>query len=543
MNIAEVRQQYPQYQDMSDEQLAVSLHQKFYADMPFPEFATKVGLGKETPGIGKTLAIGAGRTVDRLAAGLKQGVLGIGGVLSEALPQSLKEKAQGAITGELMGLDKQMSEADRLYKPLQEDRPIASGIGEAAPLMAFPLAKVAQGAGAGAAMVNAAASGAIPGAMEYGTAGERATRAAIGGGAGAAGGALGAGVSRALQPIRAPLTQSQEAANAAAERLGVKLSAGEATGNRALKYLESSIADMPLAAGKAQARSAGNDSALAQAALKSVGQAGEEVTPQLLGAARQAIGGEFDRILNPLKVNLDKVFGVEVKAISQSKVMKELRDEGVEDLIKPFQNLPEGKIAVSGEWFQQNKTALDSAIRGAYTAGANGKAHALEQFEKALDRAATRSMTAEDRAAYEIARKQWANLRTLETGQVVKDGRVMPSALNQALSTRYKAAHKEGKLTGELPDIAALAGAMRAPPQSGSVPRMVYSGMAGGAMLANPVGAAGMLAGPALLQSAMQSKLGKKYLTQGLLNVTPEMEEMLIRGGGGLGAAGLIGGR
>jgi hypothetical protein len=43
-NIAEIRQQYPQYQDLSDEQLAQGLHQKFYSDMPFEEFSGKIGL-------------------------------------------------------------------------------------------------------------------------------------------------------------------------------------------------------------------------------------------------------------------------------------------------------------------------------------------------------------------------------------------------------------------------------------------------------------------------------------------------------------------
>lgn len=45
----EVRAKYPQYNDMTDEQLASSLHRKFYADMPFEEFASKIGLQREAP--------------------------------------------------------------------------------------------------------------------------------------------------------------------------------------------------------------------------------------------------------------------------------------------------------------------------------------------------------------------------------------------------------------------------------------------------------------------------------------------------------------
>lgn len=42
--LAEIRQQYPQYSDMSDADLASALHKKFYADMPVEDFNTKIGL-------------------------------------------------------------------------------------------------------------------------------------------------------------------------------------------------------------------------------------------------------------------------------------------------------------------------------------------------------------------------------------------------------------------------------------------------------------------------------------------------------------------
>lgn len=42
--IPEIREKYPQYSDMSDEQLADALHSKFYSDMPRADFNTKIGL-------------------------------------------------------------------------------------------------------------------------------------------------------------------------------------------------------------------------------------------------------------------------------------------------------------------------------------------------------------------------------------------------------------------------------------------------------------------------------------------------------------------
>lgn len=44
MDIQSIRQNYPEYSDLSDADLAKGLHQKFYADLPFDQFAQKIGL-------------------------------------------------------------------------------------------------------------------------------------------------------------------------------------------------------------------------------------------------------------------------------------------------------------------------------------------------------------------------------------------------------------------------------------------------------------------------------------------------------------------
>ena len=47
-NIADIRKQYPQYDDLSDEQIAKGFHSKFYSDIPYDEFSVKIGLTKPT---------------------------------------------------------------------------------------------------------------------------------------------------------------------------------------------------------------------------------------------------------------------------------------------------------------------------------------------------------------------------------------------------------------------------------------------------------------------------------------------------------------
>src|ERR1017187_9120168 len=49
VTIDDVRSKYPQYKDLSDDQLADGLHKKFYSDMPREQFDKKIGLKQEKP--------------------------------------------------------------------------------------------------------------------------------------------------------------------------------------------------------------------------------------------------------------------------------------------------------------------------------------------------------------------------------------------------------------------------------------------------------------------------------------------------------------
>ena len=46
--IQDVRSQYPQYNDLTDQQLGDALHKKFYSDIPINEFYAKVGIKPQT---------------------------------------------------------------------------------------------------------------------------------------------------------------------------------------------------------------------------------------------------------------------------------------------------------------------------------------------------------------------------------------------------------------------------------------------------------------------------------------------------------------
>lgn len=108
--IAEVRQQYPQYSDMSDDALASALHSKFYSDMPRAEFDQKIGLSAPKQSmvpaaisdIPSEIKSAAGSAIDKMAALKNRGQQGpIEGLMTTgraalAVPELLMSPVTGA---------------------------------------------------------------------------------------------------------------------------------------------------------------------------------------------------------------------------------------------------------------------------------------------------------------------------------------------------------------------------------------------------------------------------------------------------------------
>lgn len=535
-SFADLRKKFPQYADLTDEQLAQGVHARYYPDMPFDQFAVKVGLRPkaEDPGAVQAALIGAGRMTDRLIKGVQQ--------LNPF--QSPEEAAR---------VKAQEDQNTAIYQRLQAQHPVATAVGEAAPMIA---AIPATGGVATSALL-----GAIPGALEYGTTGERLWRGAAGALGGGIGAAAGNAVSRILQPFRGPGTTSatRQAAEDAAQRLGVELTPAERSGSTVLGWTEGVLKDLPFSAGVRTASDEARSAALNSAAARSIGQTGNELTEGTLAAARRDIGQQFDNIFQRQLIPGQErrfVFGPEFQRelaqVQQSQVMPALRNDSIQQLITSLQpGLPGGRFTRTGEWIQQNKTALDGAIRDAHRNNQTGLANSLQGVEDALMNNVRRQLLPGEQAAFNQAERQWANLRTLETGQAVKAGNVDPNAVKGALERRYGVpAVREGRLTGELADIARLGGVYKQLPQSGTVPRSVYTGavtgLGGLGTLAStsydpttrkfdfeiPYGKAALaMAAPWLAQRALGSRILGNYAAGGMRQVTPELERRLRQGG------------
>ncbi len=135
MDIATVRKQYPQYGDLTDQQLATGLHQKYYADMPYNEFAGKIGLASPQPEKPKGPTV-LGMAMDVLASPVRfrqsmvrgvEDVVDAGAqMLVNALPESAVGAANRALGNNLaptaQQFNQQQAQEERAYQAWRGDK-------------------------------------------------------------------------------------------------------------------------------------------------------------------------------------------------------------------------------------------------------------------------------------------------------------------------------------------------------------------------------------------------------------------------------------
>jgi hypothetical protein len=92
-NINDIRKKYPQYGDMSDYDLAASLHKKHYSDLPFEEFSKKIDLG-ERPSMSQNIIGGIEAAGTIASAMLAEPIAGVMGIAQSLNP--LADEGAGA---------------------------------------------------------------------------------------------------------------------------------------------------------------------------------------------------------------------------------------------------------------------------------------------------------------------------------------------------------------------------------------------------------------------------------------------------------------
>lgn len=496
--------------------------------MELPAKSLQQQFAETVPAISKdrdnAFTIGAGRTGAWLTEGLKQGGLGIGAILSELLPARLKAAAQEEITKKLSAQKQTWEDDTKSYKTLEDAHPVATGLGEAAPLAMFPMVRLAEGAGAGAAALNSGVSAALPSLLGYGDAGERLKAGALSAAGGALGSGLASGAAKVISGVKNVLTpEAQRLAALAAEKYGIPLDAAAKTGNKALQTVNAAMENMPITSGVEAAKKNAIRQAFTREVMKTLGETTEEATPATFGAAKARMGGEFERIFNKVNVNLDDKGVQEGLGKVVQNAVDTLPPDQARIVAKRTSDLF-SKIGEDGSIAGKAYQAWRSDIQSQATKTSDEwLATHLRDLYRVVDQAAYKSAAeAGEEGALKTVRGQYRNMKTIEPLVAkAENGTISPSLLRGAVMQ-----HTPDYATGGGSDLGELARIGRLfvsdqVPNSGTAQRAMaqtlLTGGIGGATWAttgdpNMAMKAGMgtLAGTVLLPKAAQMALNSR---------------------------------
>lgn len=544
--LSDIRQQYPQYSDLSDSALADALYGKFYSDMPRQDFDAKLGLKAAVPDVGITTAAGRGTAQGLTLGGYDElrGMAEAGGLKPEE-PMSLGSLIRGGynlLTGSGGEGYKAGSERARAeLKTAEEQHPTATTAGQiggavGGALALAPLSIAGNAARAGAGLRGAIAGSMIDGSLIGGAQGalsgedgKRLESAGLGMVAGGVGGAAAplaiSGISniarRAVSPV-AVNAERQAAANVL-QQDGVPVTAGQLSGSKALRYAESE-----LGGGRTSAMMEDQGRAFTDAVMRRAGADGL-ATPDNLGALRTRLGQEFEDISARNTMNVDQQFGRDIgQTLNRYGRLLEPQQRPIinnitDDLI---QRIQAGNGTLPGAEYQAIRSDLSLAAGSTNNPSLGG---AFRGIRNALDNAMERSINPADAGRWRQLRRQYGNLKTIQRaslggGEDAGLGIISPARLRMAASS----GNGDGFSTGanDFTQLAKAGQAIMTPlPQSGTAPRLAARSL--GAMIpailgggvgsaGGPMGAmAGVAAGaaiPRLFGSLMMSPVGQRYL-------------------------------
>ncbi len=467
--------------------------------------------------LGGTLQLGPLDTGIPIPASLEAGLVGAGKTLTN-LGRGITNPAN---TPEM---DARVAEENRLYKPLSDAHPLATTAGEIAPYMvtANPLAM-------------AAMSGA-----EYGTPGERATRAGLA----YAGGKVGQGLGRLFGPQSMAATPAGAAASdffdyaaSSGNKWGIPLRAAQTTDSKPIQILDAVASNLPISSGVIAKAKDASFQGFNRAAARTMGEDATQITPELIGNALDRSGSQIGDIMGRAKAQLSPAQAQEVAHLSG--VIGDLGPEGAvlnAKLGKVVEGMTNGQ-AMSG----QTLRVLDSSL-GRIMGSQNGDLrYAAANLQNILRDAATSSLSETDAATLKTARAQNFNARQLADATKSTPGTLSPSQLlTQVNNYQRRARYGGGNDLAELARWAkpTLGDAI---PNSGTAQRLFYQkmltnplttlGSAGGALYGadqfglNPADAAAGLVFPYAAARGMAGKpmsaLGRRLLQQsgGLLGL------------------------
>jgi len=525
---------------MSDERPWEDYPDPFAPAAPPPASATPtVGYGED---IGKGLVGGFGRGVAGLAGlpgaagNLIRAGLSKAGVSDEHLDEGAKF-ARGLPVAQLFaGPDPaqyQKSIEDytgKFYEPQTVPGQYASTIGEFAP------SSILGGGGVAARVLNTVApaiASETAGQWTKGTAAEPWARGIAG--------IVAAPVAGKLVTPAAPASAAHDAAVAVLDREGIPLTAGQRTGSKPIQWMESSAADMPGSAGRAQELSSAQANAFdravterlydpAELSARGVPEGVNLPDPRVVVAGKQSLQDEYTRLSQNNELVSDPRLHSDLMAAQtgyERNVLPSLRNRDVEAIRNDIvDNLVQGQGRMPGDVYQTTRSRLGTLGN---TATNPYEGQALLEMRGALDNTMRRGLPPDEAAAWALNNRRYANMKQTE-GAVARAGEnLSPQAVAQ--TARAGRAGQYAARAGDLDELASAASTIMKPLQnSGTAARLGWQqlfnlpalmsagggGVAGG-LLGGPLGALAGAVAPFAASRAALSRPAQAYLGNRLI--------------------------
>lgn len=295
--------------------------------------------------------------------------------------------------------------------------------------------------------------------------------------AGAGLGASLANPSRIVSPL--PASPARQAAVNVLEREGVtSLTAGQRTGNQALRYLEDATSSAPMA-GHGAARM--QDEALGQftdAALRRAGTTGL-ATPEVLAANQRRLGQSFDDLSARNTLTPDNRFINDVvnsvsdyRNVVPGSQQRAIVQGYVDDIVNHVNN---GQMP--GPAYQEMRSRLGKQSKRLAQSDPM-LSDTLRDMRNALDGAMRRSIPqgSADAALWDTSRREYAAQKMLETsasraGEATLEGNISPANLRNTVAADNRGGYARGE--GQFNELARAGAHVLAPlPNSGTAQRM-----------------------------------------------------------------------
>jgi hypothetical protein len=367
--------------------------------------------------------------------------------------------------------------------------------------------------------------------------GERSNNMIMGGIGGVAGQGIGRGIGKLLKPV--PRSIDNSVGVNAANRIGMQLTSGDITGSTGLNQVEAVLKRTPGSAGMFDRIKDLNQGKINAAAAKAIGENADNLGEDVIAKASQRISQTFNDLSAKSKVSLDDDFTKLItKLQTNNEKLGSFRNPQVDSLIAKSTELAQMKD-IPGDVYQVIRSELTSSADDAYRAGNSAAGKAMKDIRNALDTSAKKGLSEADQATWDAVRSQYAHLKTLVKGNTIEAGNVKPHLINGALAKFNPQMYKSGQINSPLNDIGVVAQQFKqAVPNSGTPERTAMQNM----MFGNPITGVPSMALANAYARAYLSKPGQAYMTKGMVDLSPQVQQLLAKSGmllGGVGGSNL----